>query len=57
MVQQMGWTPASWDGDDTGPMQVAWGALNDAQRWVMSRFGCDRTDFVQKPEPEPEPEV
>ena len=44
-VMALGWTAASWDAGDEGPMQRAWGELGAAQTWAAGALGYKRTEF------------
>ena len=44
-VMALGWTAASWDAGDEGPLQVAWEELGAAQTWAAGALGYKRTEF------------
>ena len=44
-VMTLGWTAASWDAGDEGPLQGAWEDLGTAQRWAAEVLGYKSTEF------------
>eukprot|EP01043_Picozoa_sp_COSAG02_P026824 COSAG02_NODE_1556_length_11948_cov_8.326441_5_plen_537_part_00 len=44
-VMALGWTAASWDAGDEGPLQGAWDDLGPAQRWAAEVLGYKSTEF------------
>ena len=44
-VMTLGWTAASWDAGDEGPLQGAWEELGPAQRWAAEVLGYKSTEF------------
>ena len=44
-VMALGWTAASWDAGDEGPLQGAWEDLGTAQWWAADVLGYKSTEF------------